>query len=334
VTAFNPVRASWRQLVAGLAALPLSLGPFVVYANLTPEGRLLRDRVHVAVVPPDLPVLSDEETAAALAHAPRYTDAVMPLVYHGIGEGDGTDGGLALSPERFGEHVATLEAAGMSFVTAAEVAAAFDGGTRLPPNAVMISFDDGRADAMLWATPLLEAAGARATMFVITDSAGSHSVYYESWPRLRALAKDGTWDLESHTAASHVTQPTAAGELPVLTSRGPGESPAEYRARVSDDLDRASDALLDHAGRTPVAFAYPFGAHGADRHNDPDIEALLARAVGARYRIAFHQDDQEHMALATPDSPPLGLRRLTVGDWTGPELLARIVAAQQRTAGP
>lgn len=285
-------------------------------------------------MPPELPSLSVEETAAAIANAPHYTDAVMPLVYHGIGEGEGTDGGLSSSPHQFGKHIATLEAAGMSFVTAAEVAAAFDGGPELPPNAVMISFDDGRADAMLWATPILEAAGARATMFVITDSAASHSVYYESWSGLEELEADGTWDLQSHTAASHVTQRTSAGELPVLTSRAADESIGDYRARVTDDLGRASDALLDHVGHAPVAFAYPFGAYGADRHNDLGIEAQLAQAVGSRYQIAFHQDDQESVPLATAASPPLGLRRLTVGDWTGPELLARIVAAQQRTGPP
>ena len=94
-------------------------------------------------------------------------------------------------PARFGEHLATLRAAGMHTVTAADVARAFGAGKPLPPNAVMISFDDGRADAMMWADPLLKQAGMKATMFVISSAAADPGIYYAGWERLRAAARSG-----------------------------------------------------------------------------------------------------------------------------------------------
>jgi len=122
--------------------------------------------------------------------------------------------------------------------------------------------------------------------------------------------------------------------LPALTSLAPGESPDEYRARVRADLARADRELADHTGRRPVAFAYPFGAYGAERTNHPAVRDVLAEEIGRRYRLAFHQDDQESVPLATPDADRLGLRRLSVGDWSGPALVQRVAAAVRRTPMP
>ncbi len=325
--------APWlRQVVSGLLAIPFSALPFVAYANLTPEGRLVRDRTSVALSPPSLPDLTKAEVAAAVSAAPKYRGAVMALAYHGIGSASDGDGGFVVSARRFGEHLATLRSAGMHAVTAAQVAAAFSGGRALPPNAVMISFDDGRTDAMMFADPLLAKAGMAATMFVITGAAEKPGVYYASWKKLEGYARSGRWDLQAHTAGLHHEEETAAdGQLPALTSLLPGESLAEYRLRVRADLRKASAAIEDHVGRRPVAFAYPFGAYGAERTNHPGIRKVLAEEVGRLYRVAFHQDDQQTVPLVSGDDARLGLRRLEVGDWSGLQLLRRIKQAAGRT---
>ena len=329
-----PPRASIRQLVIGLVALPLSLLPFLAYATLTPEGRLIRDRVRVAISPPTLPDLSTAERAAAVAAAPNYEGAVMALAYHGIGSASDGEGGFVVSPERFGEHLATLKAAGMHTVTAPQVADAFAGGAPLPPNAVLVTFDDGRADAMMFADPLLEQAGMVATMFVIADAASDPGVYYASWDKVESYARSGRWDIQSHTAGSHREQRAdGGGSLPMLTSRAPGETIDEYRERVRDDLDDASDAIEHRLGHRPVAFAYPFGAYGADRANDPAIREVLAEEVRLQYALAFHQDEQESIPLLDGDHDRLGLRRLEVENWSGLQLLERIRRAQDITEG-
>ena len=321
-------RSRANRLRTGLLALPVSALPFLAYGQWTPQGRHLVDELRVAMAPPQLPTLDAATRAEARALAPSYEGHVLPLVYHGVGsEADG-DGGTAVSPDRFAEHLAVLEAAGMHFVTAQQVADAFAGGPPLPPNAVLITFDDGRADAVLWATPLLRDAGARATMFVITDSTDRGGPYYATWGDL----DHDVWDLQAHTAALHDEQPTGDGPLPMLTSLAAGESLGDWRARVREDLDRADAALEEHTGRRPVAFAYPFGAWGGDRANDRSIDVLLGMELATRYRLAFHQDDQDEMTLAGPEVWPLGLRRLEVGDWSGTELLQRIDEAAARTA--
>jgi peptidoglycan/xylan/chitin deacetylase (PgdA/CDA1 family) len=253
-------------------------------------------------------------------------------VYHGFGPSADDNTGFSISPGQFGEQLATLKAAGMHPVTAREVAEAFTGGAPLPPNAVMISFDDGRADAMLYADPLLEQAGMKATMFVITHAAEDPGIYYVGWDRLREYAQSGRWDLESHTANSHHLQPVADGrELPALTSLAPGETFAEYRWRVSADLHAASRTIAREIGRTPVALAYPFGAHGTERVNDPSIREFVPDAVSQVVSVAFDQDDQATMPLATCHDDLMSLRRLEVGQWSGRTLLRKIDRAQRRT---
>jgi peptidoglycan/xylan/chitin deacetylase (PgdA/CDA1 family) len=311
----------------------LSAAPFAAYGTFTPEGRLVRDRLLVAISPPVLPELTAAQQRAARAHAPRYSDKVMALVYHGLGSGSDGDGrgGFVISPQRFGEHLATLRAAGMNTVTASDVARALGTGKPLPPNAVMISFDDGRVDAMMWADPLLEQADMQATMFVISSAAADPGIYYASWKRLRAAARSGRWDIQAHTHDSHREQKASGGgKLPKLTSLKPDESIGEYRERVRDDLEENSAAILEHVGRRPVAFAYPFGAYGADRVNDPRIRTVLRHEVASRYALAFHQDEQDSVPLVDTAQDRVGLRRLEVGDWSGTKLLGRI----ERTVPP
>ncbi len=323
------------QLVIGLLALPLSVLPFLAYGTFTPEGRLVRDRVRVALSPPHLPKLTESQQRAATRVAPRYAGKVMALVYHGIGSGaDGdsqADGRFAISPERFGEHLATLRVAGMQAVTAADVARAFGAGKPLPDNAVMISFDDGRSDAIMWADPLLKEAGMKATMFVISSATAEPGIYYAGWDRLRAAARSERWDIQAHTHAAHHDQDvTGAGDLPALTSLAPGETLDGYRLRIAHDLEENSAAILAHVGRRPVALAYPFGAYGADRTNDPGIRDILREEVARRYVLAFHQDDQATIPLVDTNQERVALRRLEVENVSGLALLGLI----NRAAGP
>jgi peptidoglycan/xylan/chitin deacetylase (PgdA/CDA1 family) len=322
-----------KQAIVGLLALPLSILPFLAYTTMTPEGRLVRDRALVSLFPPSLPGLSTVWNNTVAERAPNYRGGVMMLAYHGIGSASDAEGGFVISARRFGEHLEALRAAGMNTVTAGEVADAFAGRRSLPPRAVMISFDDGRTDAMLFADPLLEQAGMSATMFVITGAASKPGIYYASWPRLEEYAGSGRWDLQSHTSYSHHEQQVAGRrKLPALTSRAPGESITGYRVRIRADLRAASADIEAHTGRRPVAFAYPFGAYGADRTNDPAIRRVLREEVERRYEIAFHQDEQESIPVATAKDDRLHLRRLEVEDWSGLELLGHISRAA-RTAG-
>ena len=324
------MRRDIRSFIVGALFLPLSAIPFAVYATQTPEGRLLVDRATATIAPPSLPDLSATERARIRSVAPAYDDAVAVLVYHGIGSGASGEGTFNLAPERFAEQLAALRTAGLAPVTMQEVAAAREGRRRLPPNAVALTFDDGRTDAMAYADHLLDEAGWRATMYVITSRAeASTSPYYAGWDELVTYHRSGRWDLQSHTDDLHRQ---TAGGLPALTALEEGESLDEYRARVRADLGRAATAIEEHTGVAPATFAYPFGAYGADRTNDPGIARVLAEEVGRIHSLAVQQDGQDDPHLVTGCSPAVKVQRLEVADWSGAELVRRIAKAAGGTS--
>jgi peptidoglycan/xylan/chitin deacetylase (PgdA/CDA1 family) len=304
----------------------------VAYAQLTPEGELLAAQAQVQMAPPSLPELTDAETARYAASAPSWSGRAAVLVYHGLGAGNGEER-FSVSAETFAEQVAAMRAAGMNPVTAADLAAARRGERELPPNAVMVTFDDGRTDAFLWADPVLADAGWEATMFVITGEASRRSLYYESWDTIADLARTGRWDIQSHTAGLHHEQGVVGDQrLPALTSLRPHETLAEYRERVSADLDASRRAIERHTGVEPTAFAYPFGAYGGDRTNDPRVRDVLAEVLATRFDVAFQQDVQEDVPLAGCGDSPLLTRRMEVGDWSGAQLLERLTQMAADTA--
>ena len=172
-------------------------------------------------------------------------------------------------------------------------------------------------------------------MFVITAEASQRSLYYEGWDDINELAGTGRWDIQSHTSGMHYEQEAEGGELlPALTSLQPGETFDGYEYRTTHDLDASVEVITSEIGTGPQAIAYPFGAYGADRTNDPRLRAILADEIGSRFTLGFQQDDQESVPLAGCSGDPLLIRRLEVGDWSGHELIDRLtqMAAEPRSA--
>ena len=163
------------------------------------------------------------------------------------------EGRLRHLPERFGEHLATLRAAGMNTVTASDVARALGTGKPLPPNAVMISFDDGRIDALLWADPC----SSRPTCRRPCSSSAAPPPARHLLRQLEAPPGRGAVGTLGHPGPHPRLPPGAQGlgrrEAPKLTSLNPDESIGEYRERVRDDLEENNAAIssMSAAARWP-----------------------------------------------------------------------------------
>jgi peptidoglycan/xylan/chitin deacetylase (PgdA/CDA1 family) len=105
------------------------------------------------------------------------------LMYHRIATPDVDPWGLAVSPERFGEQVQALRGNRTtlsmdSFVAGLESAS-------LPHDAVALTFDDGYADNLLRAKPILEVAGVSATVFLPTGLIGTGEAFW--WDELAGM---------------------------------------------------------------------------------------------------------------------------------------------------
>lgn len=329
------MRRRWRvQTTIGLLMLPLSALPIYLYLTKTEAGELIYLRGRYALMPPKTPALEPTERRLAVGFE-KEVRGVPVLVYHGIGDGggaDGTSGELVVSREHFAAQMESLRAAGYRPVTTVQLAQYLQSKDEreLPRMPVLITFDDGRTDAMLQADPILEDTGMKATMFVIGAQASGTSFYYEDWDSLAEYERTGRWELQNHTYGLHAVIGSGKAWRSAVVEKHPGETIDAYRARIAADLDHDQKLLRANGTDEPIAFAYPYGDWGSRVR--PAVAKALAKVLRRRFEVAFEQDEQKTWRPVLPGDEPLRLHRLQVEDWTGPELLERLAEGAARSA--
>lgn len=196
---------------------------------------------------------------AALHSTPPITSSALVslnipiLMYHYISplpEGaDTIRQDLTVTPEAFAAQLAYLQAAGYTSISLFELFAALQGETRLPDKPIVLTFDDGYADAYAYAFPLLQRYGFTGTFFVIANVIEGGVEGFLTWEQARAMAEAGM-SIQSHSL-DHV----------------------DLRERSAEFLRHqleGSRALIEARVGQPVRFfCYPAG-----RYDDATVRAL------------------------------------------------------------
>lgn len=171
---------------------------------------------------------------------------------------------LRVPPPAFAEQLRWLSSQRFHFIFASQL---FHD-RNLPERSVCLTFDDGYADNLTAADPLMAQFGAKATLFLVRDRATGWSSRkkahhsdeeLQSEPKLtddqvRAMLGSGRWELGGHTRTH--------ANLQAL-------SPAEAR----DEIAGASEEFPRIFGQSVPTFAYPFGIYGDDH-------VAMVRAAG------------------------------------------------------
>ena len=175
------------------------------------------------------------------------------LTYHRISPPQAADpfAHLCTRPERLADHLRLLARIGFRTIGGAEIAAEVLDRQALAsanPRAAMITFDDGAADLLDNALPLLSARGMKAVVFLVADRSGDRARWLDrdgrqgppllSWEQARQMAP--SVEFGSHT----LTHP----HLPQLS-----------RADKEREIRDSRKAIEDRLGRPVTLFAYPFG---------------------------------------------------------------------------
>ena len=212
------------------------------------------------------------ETSTVLGLAPNE-HALRVLMYHKVN--DIPDNPTTVPVARFDEQLAQLGELGYEVVGLDAVLDYYTLGTPLPPNAVLITFDDGYRDILENALPVLQKHGYPAVIFVpvafMDDEMplphethlierGVHNPTLD-WGLVRALDEAGV-RVESHGIAhrplAEVSLDEAVREIAVSKLK-----------------------LEEQLGRPVLAYAY---VKGSEAHFHPVHESLLKQAG---YDIAF-----------------------------------------------
>ncbi|HET7147161.1 MAG TPA: polysaccharide deacetylase family protein [Candidatus Nitrosopolaris sp.] len=102
---------------------------------------------------------------------------------------------------------------------------------------VIINFDDSFKNQFLYAKPILDKYGLKATFFEVCGWIGKYPVSKKSWQDIAALKQDGM-DIESHTMTH--------AHLNTLST-----------AELNYQIGQSKQCLLNHGFATPI-FAYPY----------------------------------------------------------------------------
>ena len=266
--------------------------PFLAYAHYSQEGRLIALHVDRSFRGPALRARSTAPTLRYFrGRHLHYSNAVIVLNVHAVMDGGG---GEAPNPESsvlpvrlFGDDMQMLHDAGYHTVTPEQITAWREGVLDLPHDALLLTFDDGRTDTVLNAAPILKRVGMLATVFAIGGAWKRSPLYQASPDGLRSLQRQG-WSIEAHASApSQASTPAAAAtsRTSAPAARRTGSSrrwPSSAGAQPSSTATRARPPQ-GIAHRPVVAFAWPFGAYGADtRTNDPRVAAINLKRGPAR----------------------------------------------------
>ena len=263
----------------------------------------------------------------AVWNSARDTPGRIPvLLYHGIADrstfANQADAYYAVEPADFAKQMALLHYAGYRAITL-EQFRRFHAGepVELPDHPILITFDDGRADAPRNADPVLERYGWSATMFVDVGAVAGGDAEYATWDQLAAMQRSGRWSIQLHAGRGHhnIRYGEAEREVgPFYAYRDTldNETLAGWRERVVADLAWGERQLRRHIpGYRPLAFAPPFGAYGQLDTNDPRIPRVLGKELRARFGLVFVQQDPHLAEPGETDVTRLQLdRTITGGD--------------------
>lgn len=166
------------------------------------------------------------------------------LMYHHVGtippnEDSSLRRKLTVSAEAFTMQLDYLSSAGYTPITQAQLFRALFYGDPLPPNPVVLTFDDGYIDSYQQALPVLAQHDFPATFYILTGKVGI--LGYMDWQHITDLDRQGM-DIGAHTV-SHRD----------LTQIPPEEARAEIEQSVT--------ALSEHISHPVYWFSYPSGKY-------------------------------------------------------------------------
>jgi len=167
------------------------------------------------------------------------------LMYHHIDDpppgADALRYDLSVSPKSFEEQLRYLREQGYEGITLNDLALYLTVGQELPPKPIILTFDDGYADAYSHAFPLLQRFGYAGTFFLISAPIDNGDPDYLSWNQVKEMHHAGM-RFEPHSY-NH----------PDLRNRG-------FKFVVFQIL-APKEAIEARTGETCRFFAYPSGRY-------------------------------------------------------------------------
>ncbi len=209
---------------------------------------------------------------------------LITLCYHDVrddvvGHLDHDQG--AVSSKNLANQFAWLKEHGYQVVSMQQVIDAKEGRQKLPPKAVLLTFDDGYVSFYTRIFPLLKLFNYPAVFALVTKwldvPEGGKIPYgrgfkdradFLSWDQVREMANSGLVEMAAHSHGLHhgVIGNPQNNSQPAMVTRiynsetHEYESDLDYQQRIQDDLSLNADIIFQHTQKRPRVMVWPYGA--------------------------------------------------------------------------
>lgn len=213
---------------------------YTYYYDSSTNGSEIIEEIKHSTVPPDVKQAMQQAPLHVLS---ATTFRVPILMYHYVeyvqDKGDTTRISLNTPPYILEEEIKTLLQAGYTFITNAELADALDGKIKLPPQPILLTFDDGYEDFYTDVLPILKKYNVKATAYLISGFLNRPNHLTDS--QVQEIIQSGIVEIGAHTVHH-----------------------AWLKGRNLQDITHEaaqSKVMLEQQFNIHIAsFAYPFGA--------------------------------------------------------------------------
>lgn len=296
-------------LIFGALVISLAfIGIYRAYAMRQPKnfrhavstsGMQLTDNTTPDKTPEPSPAAVEPVTVSEPVAEPIiYRDKVVALIYHHF---DPQESDITISQELFASHLDMFRAKGYNVISLHQLKNFLEG-SPLPPNAVLITIDDGYTSVYKLAFPELKRRNMPAVVFVIGAYMGKtlESLPHFGWEEAREMEAHNI-SIQSHTYDMHHWGVGREGKKQVV-SEGPlaQETDQDFARRVLQDLTTAKKELDAHLHNPAYALAWPHGRASEKARQ-------IASEVG--FKLVF----TTRYGPITRQSNPLSLPRVHAG---------------------
>lgn len=216
---------------------------------------------------------------------------VIVLHYHAINERTaGKEGEIAVRPGDFAWHMNYLKKGGYNVIPLKQAVEYLTEGSKLPPKAVVISFDDGYMDNYEKAFPILKNHDYPATVFVATGEIGGVNRWDldKGFAELRLMDWEQILTLEDQGIT---VMPHTVHHVDLTTIS---------QARRKAEITQSKKVLEDRLGREAPYFSYPDSGV-----NDEVVEEVKKAGFEAAFTSSFGTNMYEKV-------DPYRIRRMPV----------------------
>ncbi|MBC8950994.1 poly-beta-1,6-N-acetyl-D-glucosamine N-deacetylase PgaB [Xenorhabdus sp. TS4] len=238
-----------------------------------------------------------------LNERPWPKNGFVVLAYHDV-EDDGADQRfMSVRTSALNDQFAWLRENGYQPVTVDQILIANQGGTPLPPKAVLLTFDDGYSSFYHRVFPLLKAYNWPAILAPVgiwVDAPAKKPVdfgglmvareRFTTWEQVAEMSRSGLVEIGSHTYQHHYgaianpqgnTEPAAAIRI-YDPKTGNYESEQAFRLRMEKDIATITQRIIAATGKQPRVWIWPYGI-------DSGVTLEIAKRYG--YKMALTLDN-------------------------------------------